>query len=133
MAYVLMPLLLVGFVLLVVRPQQQRIKAQQAVVASLEVGDQVLSASGIFGTITQLDDDVAVLRVADGVELRMARGALTRKVEIAEPAEPRLGPDRRDDDAARADPTGGSGPSALDDSPADLATDADTEPGTGGR
>ncbi len=87
MEFVVLPLLLLMMYLLVIRPQQQRIRAQQAVVASLEVGDEVVSSAGIFGRVAALDEEVATLEVAAGVELRFARQAIARRVEQVPPTE----------------------------------------------
>ena len=73
-------LLLIPLWLLLVRPQQRRIRAQQAMVRALEVGDEVLTSSGIYGTIVDLDDEVVMLEVAEGVRLRIARMAIGRQL-----------------------------------------------------
>jgi preprotein translocase subunit YajC len=49
-------------------------------VASLEVGNEVMTTSGIFGTITELDDTIAKLEIAPGVTIRIARGAISQRV-----------------------------------------------------
>ncbi|HEX2574809.1 MAG TPA: preprotein translocase subunit YajC [Aquihabitans sp.] len=66
---------------LLIRPQQQRARAQQAFVAALQVGDRVISAGGIHGTITRLDDDTVGLQVAPGVELTLARAAVAKAAD----------------------------------------------------
>ena len=85
MQYLILPLLLLAMYFLVIRPQQQRIRAQQALVAALEVGDEVVSSAGIYGRIVALTDEIAMLEVADGVELRIARGAIARRSRHDEP------------------------------------------------
>jgi preprotein translocase subunit YajC len=80
MQYLILPLLLLAMYFLVIRPQQQRIRAQQALVAALREGDEVVSSAGIYGRITSLTDEIATLEVADGVELRIARGAIARRL-----------------------------------------------------
>jgi preprotein translocase subunit YajC len=49
-------------------------------VRSLEVGDDILTSAGIYGTIVALDDEIATLEVADGVNLRIARMAIGRRL-----------------------------------------------------
>ena len=83
MQYLILPLLLLAMYFLVIRPQQQRIRAQQALVAALREGDEVVSSAGIYGRITSLTDEIAILEVADGVELRIARGAIARRLSQA--------------------------------------------------
>lgn len=68
-----------------VRPQQERMKAHQRLVAELAVGDRVISAGGIHGEILAVTDDTVDLLVAEGVVLTMARPAIARRIE--DPAE----------------------------------------------
>jgi len=82
------PLIIIAvtFVLLwvlFILPQQRRVRAHQALVASLEPGDEVVLTAGIFGRIVDLDVEELSLEVAPGVELRVARQAVLRKVEDA--------------------------------------------------
>ena len=71
----LLPLIVLWFFL--IRPQQQRAKERQAMVARLKVGDEVATAGGIIGVVTEidLDDDpeVLLLEVAQGVEIAVLR------------------------------------------------------------
>ncbi len=62
-------LLAVTFILmwvLFILPQQRRLRAHQALVTRLEIGDEVMATSGLYGTITELDDDVVHLEIAAG-------------------------------------------------------------------
>lgn len=64
--------------------QRQRAKQVQSLQASLEVGDEVVTTSGLYGTITALDDTVATLDVGNGVVLRFDRRAVgMRTSEVA--------------------------------------------------
>jgi len=78
-------LLAAVFFFLVVRPQRRQIAAHRALVDSLTVGDEVVTAGGLYGTIRALRDDTIELEVADGVVVRMARGAIARPVEPRAP------------------------------------------------
>jgi preprotein translocase subunit YajC len=78
--------LAVTFVLLwvfFILPQQRRVRAHQQLVAALEEGDEVVLTAGIHGRITELRTDDLLLEVAPGVELRVARQAVLRRVELA--------------------------------------------------
>jgi len=79
---VIVPVLLLLLYAIVIRPQQLRVREQHAVVSSLVVGEDVMSTAGIIGRITALDDDVATLEVAPGVEIRMARLAIARRMPL---------------------------------------------------
>ena len=66
---------------LFIRPQQKRQKEFAALLTALVVDDQIVSAGGIYGTIRSIEDDVVELEIADGVVVRMAKAAITRKLE----------------------------------------------------
>ncbi len=63
---------------LFVRPQQQRLKRQRALVASLAPGDRVVTAGGMIGTITAVHEGEIEVELAQGVVIRMLPGAITR-------------------------------------------------------
>ena len=69
------------FYMLLIRPQRQNMARHHALMASLQQGDEVMTMGGIFGRIQTLEDDVVQLEVAPGTTLRMARSAISRKVE----------------------------------------------------
>jgi preprotein translocase subunit YajC len=85
-------LILVGvFVLmwaLVILPQQRQVKHHKAVVGRLQVGDEVMTTAGLYGTVTDLDDEVVSLEVAPGTVLRIARGAVGRRLVEEQAPEP---------------------------------------------
>ena len=61
---------------LMIRPQQKKVKAQQALVASVQAGDEVVLNSGIFGVIKEVEDDILWLEVFEGIELKVLRGSV---------------------------------------------------------
>jgi len=80
--FILMALL---WVVLIV-PRQREVRRHNALVASLEVGDQVMTGAGIYGTITVMGDEDVQVEIAPGVTVRMAKRAVGSKVD-ADPAE----------------------------------------------
>lgn len=48
--------------------------------STLEVGDEVVLTSGVYGTVRGLDESVANVEIADGVTIRVARGAVGQVV-----------------------------------------------------
>lgn len=73
--------------LLMIRPQQKKAKAQQALVKSVTSGDEVLLNSGIYGTVDEVDADdpnVLWIEVYRGVQLKVRRGAVEQRLN--EPA-----------------------------------------------
>jgi preprotein translocase subunit YajC len=76
--------LMIGlFYLVLVRPQQRRVRRHQQVIAALQPGDEVVTIGGLYGYVKALDDTTVNLEVAPGVVLRYARSAVREKVEPA--------------------------------------------------
>src|ERR671918_2487678 len=72
------------FYFLLIRPQQRRARQQRELITSLAVGDEVITVGGIFGRITEMDDDSVTLDVGAG-QVRFVRQAIVRKVTYGEP------------------------------------------------
>lgn len=91
----LLPLVAIAllFWLLIIRPASRRQKDQARMQGSLDLGDEVMLTSGIFGTVTGVDDDRLTVEIAPGVQVGVARGAIGSIVssEQAEPSEPSEG------------------------------------------
>jgi preprotein translocase subunit YajC len=71
----------IGFLLIwliVVRPQKKRQNQQRNMLNELNVGDEVLTAGGIYGKVTALDEDEdeVTVEIAEGTEVRVARRAI---------------------------------------------------------
>jgi preprotein translocase subunit YajC len=62
--------------LLLIRPQRRRQVEARKVIAGLEVGKEIVTAGGLYGTITEVQDDEIRLEIADGVEVRVAKRAV---------------------------------------------------------
>src|SRR5215213_10472792 len=65
---------------LLILPQQRRMRQHQAVVASLRAGDEVVTAGGVYGSITSVDEDTLAVEVAPGVVLRVLRSAVSQRI-----------------------------------------------------
>jgi preprotein translocase subunit YajC len=72
--FILVVLVLMWFLL--IRPQRRRQTESQRLLDSLAVGQEVVTAGGLYGTITGLDGDEVRLRIADEVEVRVAKRAI---------------------------------------------------------
>ncbi len=86
----LVPLVLMGvlFYFLLIRPQQRRARAQRDLISSVEVGDEIMTAGGILGTVTAMDDEDELLTVeiAPGTRIRVVKRAVSQRfVEENEP------------------------------------------------
>lgn len=84
----LMPILLlvVIFWFLIFRPQQKRLKAQQAMLASIKRGDTVVSTGGIVGKVTKaVDGEDLEIEIATGVKVKLVRGMVADVRSKGEP------------------------------------------------
>src|SRR5574341_1479830 len=75
-ALIYLVVLVLAFFLLVVQPQRRQMARHRALVASLKVGDEIITTGGVYGTIRQIDHTVIDLEIANGVVIRLARGAV---------------------------------------------------------
>jgi preprotein translocase subunit YajC len=71
----LLPLVLIFavFYFLLIRPQNKRQKEHRELVANLTVGDEVVTAGGVLGKVTEIKEQFLRVQVADGVELKVQR------------------------------------------------------------
>jgi len=85
-------LIIIAFAFLwfvLVRPQKRRQTQQQQMLNELKVGDEVVTAGGIYGEITRIeDDDDVIVRIAPELEVKVARRAIGGIVTPPEPEEP---------------------------------------------
>lgn len=73
-----------ALVYLMIVPQRKQRAKQAAFLSSLSVGDEVVTAGGVYGRITFLEDGVAHLEIDTDVVIRVSLGSLTRSA--ADPA-----------------------------------------------
>jgi len=76
-------LIFVIFWLLLIRPQQKKQKEHQKVLAALKKGDRVVTNSGMYGTISSLNEEknIVVLKVAENIKIEFMKSSIAGKVE----------------------------------------------------
>ncbi len=72
--------ILVAFYFLILRPQRARARQAQQLQATMAPGIEVMTTSGIYGTVREIRDDSIVLEVSPGSTLRISKGAVGRVV-----------------------------------------------------
>jgi preprotein translocase subunit YajC len=85
----LLPLILifVVFYFLLIRPQQQKVKAHRQMIESLKKGDQVVTSGGIIGRITKLEaDGLLSVEIAPNVQVKVVRGTVSDLLSKPQPA-----------------------------------------------
>lgn len=84
----LVPILLmfVIFYLLLLRPQQQRVKQHRAMVANLRRGDTVVTSGGIIGKVTKVRDENEIeVEIAENTRVRILKGTVSEVRVKGEP------------------------------------------------
>lgn len=76
----MLPLLImvVVFYFLLIRPQSKRAKEHRALIASLQVGSEVVTSGGILGKITEVSDQFVTVEIADGVRVKVQRHTISQ-------------------------------------------------------
>ena len=75
-----LPLILIFavFYFLLIRPQQKKLKAHQAMIGALHRGDKVITGGGLYGTVTKVLNDAEVMvEIAEGVRVKIARSTIS--------------------------------------------------------
>jgi preprotein translocase subunit YajC len=78
-------LLLIPFAMyfFMIRPQRRRMRETQELQRSIQVGDEVITTSGVYGVITGEDGDSRFwLEIDDDVQIRIARAAISGKASL---------------------------------------------------
>jgi preprotein translocase subunit YajC len=87
-------LVFAAYFVLVLVPRKRARVAQAELLAALEVGEEVLTAGGLIGTIKALDGDFVQLQLAENVVVKADRRAIAGQVLPADESEDRARPDR---------------------------------------
>ncbi|WP_292053834.1 MULTISPECIES: preprotein translocase subunit YajC [unclassified Brevundimonas] len=69
-------LIFVLFYFLMIRPQQKRMKAHQAMLKALKRGDEVVLSNGMVGKVTRVEENEAMVDIAQGVSVRVVRSMI---------------------------------------------------------
>jgi preprotein translocase subunit YajC len=68
------------FYMLMIRPQQRRVKEHQAAIAAIRKGDEVITGGGIRGRVTKVSDDEAEVEIAQGVKIRVVKSTISHVI-----------------------------------------------------
>jgi len=83
-----LPLILIFgvFYVLLIRPQQKKMKEHKVTLSAIRRGDKVVTGGGIVGTVTKVIDDLEItVEIADGVKVRVQRGLISTVLSKTEP------------------------------------------------
>jgi preprotein translocase subunit YajC len=69
------------FYFLLIRPQQKKAKEHKALLEALKKGDNVITAGGMHGKITAVDDAVVTIEVANNVNIKFNKGHVAAVID----------------------------------------------------
>lgn len=72
--------LLVLLYFVIIRPQQKREREHRALMESLQEGDEVITSSGVYGAVLEVDDNIVWLEVAPEVELKLLKSSVASRI-----------------------------------------------------
>lgn len=84
MEFIPLIVIMVAMWALLILPQQRRAKAHREMLGKLEVGDEVLTSSGMYGTIADFDGGTVFLAVADKLEIKVTKDSISERVVYAD-------------------------------------------------
>ncbi|MEW6553201.1 MAG: preprotein translocase subunit YajC [Actinomycetota bacterium] len=87
MSIILIVGLIAIFYFMLIRPQQKRMRQQMDLINSLRAGDDVMTSSGIYGTVVEVEEDSVILEISDDVHIRLAKSAIARTFTVREEPE----------------------------------------------
>jgi len=79
-------ILFVLFYVLMIRPQQRRMKAHQAMLGGLKRGDMIVLSSGVHGKIVRVEDADVGVEIATGVTVKVRKGMISEVQARGTPA-----------------------------------------------
>lgn len=81
------PILLIFVIMyfLILRPQRQKAKMHQEMVANLRRGDTVVTSGGLIGKVAKVEEQEVQVELAEGVRVRVVRGTIAEVRTRGEP------------------------------------------------
>jgi preprotein translocase subunit YajC len=65
------------FYFMLIRPQQKKAKEHKALLDNMKKGDNVITAGGVHGKITSVDDTIVMLEIANNVNIKIAKSYIS--------------------------------------------------------
>jgi len=96
-AFVPLILMFAIFYFLLIRPQQKKQNEHRQMIESLKKGDRIVTAGGIHGRITGVDENILTVEIADKVRVKLNRGNVAQLLRAS--GAPQAEKDKKDKDA----------------------------------
>ena len=80
---IFLPLIAIMYFLMI-RPQQRKMRDHTQLLASVGVGDDIVTSAGIYGRVSELDGETLFLQVSDNVELKITKESIAGLISYDE-------------------------------------------------
>ncbi|MDX8382147.1 MAG: preprotein translocase subunit YajC [Ghiorsea sp.] len=87
MSLIPLVLIMVIFWVLLIRPQQKKMKEHAAKVSAIKRGNKIITGGGILGRVSNVKDGIVTVEVAEGVEIKVKQDTITDLQESPVPKE----------------------------------------------
>ncbi len=71
------------FYFLLIRPQQKKAKQHKEMLSSLKVGDEVLTGGGLYGRISEINQDILTIELSDNLKVKVNRGFISTMTDAS--------------------------------------------------
>lgn len=88
-------LILLVFYLLLIRPQQKKIKQHEAELNAMKVGDEIVTGGGLYAKVTKIEKDDITAEIAKGVEVKMYRYTIREVLSLTKVADSKVSNDNK--------------------------------------
>jgi len=79
LGYLVLPLAFIGiFYFLLIRPQQKQQKDHRAMIDAIAVGNEIVTAGGVLGKVTELGEQFVTVEIADGVKVKVQKSTISK-------------------------------------------------------
>jgi preprotein translocase subunit YajC len=97
---ILLIVLMIGLLyFMMIRPQQKRMRQQMELMNSMRAGDDVMTSAGIYGSVSEVEEDTVLLEVSEDVHIRVAKNSVTRIFTVHEETEEDEEPEEAEEQA----------------------------------
>ncbi len=77
---IFLALLIFVFYFMLIRPQKRRVEQHRRLIESIEVGDEIVTIGGLYGSVTAIGEEEIEIEASPGVTLRFAKSAIARRI-----------------------------------------------------
>jgi preprotein translocase subunit YajC len=79
-SFIFLGLLIAIFYFMLIRPQKKRMESHKQLIESVGLGDEIITMTGLYGTVRALGDEDVEIEIAPGTTVRFLKSAIGRKV-----------------------------------------------------